>query len=102
MERDDGERHYVLFYADSVSELIKKAGLDGVSFHSLRHTQASALLSNGVPIPPVAKRLGHANADIILSIYMRALEADEVATAKIREDAMVDLTGADKRQRKWI
>jgi integrase len=59
-----------------VVELMKKAGLEGVSLHSLRHTHASELLSKGVPIPTVAKRLGHANANITLSIYAHALEAD--------------------------
>ncbi|MDQ1474410.1 MAG: hypothetical protein QOJ99_5890 [Bryobacterales bacterium] len=34
-----------------------------------------------MPIAPVAKRLGHANANITLSIY--ALEADELAAANI-------------------
>jgi integrase len=68
-----------------VSELMKSAGLEGVSLHSLRHTHASELLSKGVPIPTVAKRLGHANANVTLSIYAHALEADEVAAAKIWE-----------------
>jgi integrase len=40
-----------------IVELMKKAGLEGVSLHSLRHTHASELLSNGVPIATVAKRL---------------------------------------------
>jgi len=81
-----------------VVELMRKAGLEGVSLHSLRHTHASELLSMGVPIPTVAKRLGHANANITLSIYAHALEADELAAAKIWDDAMVDVIGANKRQ----
>ena len=58
-----------------VSVMMRKAGLEGVSLHSLRHTHASELLSKGVPIPTVAKRLGHANANITLSIYAHALES---------------------------
>ncbi len=83
-----------------VSELMRKAGLVNVSLHSLRHTHASELLSQGVPIPTVAKRLGHANANVTLSIYAHALEADELAAAKIWNDAMVDVIGANKRQPK--
>jgi integrase len=81
-----------------VSELMKKAGLEGVSLHSLRHSHCSELLSKGVPITAVAKRLGHANANITLSIYAHALEADELAAAKIWDDAMADVIGANKRE----
>lgn len=59
-----------------------KAGLEGVSLHSLRHSHASELLSKGVPILTVAKRLGHATPNITLSIYAHALEADELAAAR--------------------
>jgi integrase len=57
-----------------------------VSLHDLRHTHASELLSKGVPITAVAKRLGHANANITLSIFAHALEADELAGAKTWND----------------
>lgn len=81
-----------------VSELMKKTGLEGVSLHSLRHTHVSELLSKGVPITTVAKRLGHANANVTLAIYAHALEADELAAAKIWDDAMANVIDANKRQ----
>jgi hypothetical protein len=81
-----------------IVELMRKSGIEGVSLHSLRHTHASELLSNGVPIPTVAKRLGHANANVTLSIYAHALEADELAAAKIWDDAMVDVISANKKR----
>jgi integrase len=83
-----------------VSALMKSVGLDDVSLHSLRHTHASELLSNGVPIPTVAKRLGHANPNITLSIYAHAIEADELAAAKIWNDAMADVIDANKQEPK--
>jgi integrase len=49
------------------------------------------LLSKGAPIPTVAKRLGHANANVTLQIYSHALEADELAAAKVWDDAMADV-----------
>lgn len=81
-----------------IVELMKKAGLEGVSLHSLRHPHPSELLSAGVPIPTVAKRLGHANANITLYLYPHALEADELAAAKIWDDAVATVIGANKRQ----
>ena len=77
---------------------MKKAGIESVSLHSLRHTHASELLSSGVPIPAVAKRLGHANANVTLSIYAHALEADELAAAKIWDDAMATVIADHKRE----
>ncbi len=80
-----------------VVELVTKCGIEGVSLDSLHHTHASELISKGVPITTVAKRLGHANANITLSIYAHALEADELAAAKIWDAAMADVIGVYKR-----
>jgi integrase len=74
-----------------VAEIMAKAGLRGVSLHSLRHGHASQLLSDGVPIPTVSKRLGHANPTITLKLYSHALESDELAAAQRWDDAFADI-----------
>ncbi len=74
-----------------VVEMMRKVGLTGVSLHSLRHSHASSLLSNGVPIAVVSERLGHADQNITLSIYSHALPADTKAAAKVWNDAMADV-----------
>lgn len=81
-----------------IRELVQRAGLEGVGLHTLRHSNASQLLSSGVPIPVVSKRLGHANPNITLQIYSHALEADEVAAAKIWNDAMADVIQVNRKQ----
>ncbi|MDQ1472035.1 MAG: hypothetical protein QOJ99_3515 [Bryobacterales bacterium] len=96
--RPEGAYYSPVSIGCRVARMMKEVGLVGVSLHSLRHTHASELLSKGVPIPAVAKRLGHANANITLSIYAHALEADELAAAKIWDDAMADVIGANKRE----
>lgn len=54
--------------------LLRKAGLPvKMRFHDLRHTAASLLLAEGVPIPIVSAMLGHANSSITMSIYSHAL-----------------------------
>ncbi len=83
-----------------VTELATKAGLKGAGLHSLRHSHVSELLSNGVPIPTVSKRVGHANPNITLSIYAHALEADELAAAKIWDDAMANVISGNQREPK--
>lgn len=96
--RPEGTYYSPVSLGCRVARMMKEAGLAGVSLHSLRHTHASELLSQGVPIPTVAKRLGHANANITLSIYAHALEADELAAAKIWGDPMATVIGENKRQ----
>lgn len=68
--------------------IAKKAGLPGVSLHTLRHSHGSQLLSLGVPLPTVSKRLGHANTHVTATIYSHALPHDEIAAAKLWNDAM--------------
>jgi integrase len=74
-----------------VAEIMAKAGLRGISLHSIRHEHASQLLSEGVPIPTVSKRLGHANPTITLKLYSHALESDELAAAQRWDDAFADV-----------
>ncbi len=76
---------------------MRKVGLQGVSLHSLRHSHASRLLSNGVPIAVVAQRLKHTDQNITLSIYSHALPADTQAAAKIWNDAMADVIAETRK-----
>jgi integrase len=65
-----------------VVEMMRAAGLEGVSLHSLRHSSASIALSGGVPLAVVSERLGHADQNITLSIYSHAMPADKRAATK--------------------
>jgi integrase len=80
-----------------VVELMRKAGLAGVSLHSLRHSHASSLLSKGVPLAVVSERLGHADQNITLGIYSHALPADSNAAAKVWNDAMADVIAVARK-----
>jgi integrase len=66
----------------------KKAGLCGVSLHTIRHSHGSQLLSFGVALPTVSKRLGHANVHVTATVYSHALPEDEIAAAQIWNNAM--------------
>ncbi|MGD1096344.1 MAG: tyrosine-type recombinase/integrase [Bryobacteraceae bacterium] len=68
--------------------IAKKAGLAGISLHTIRHSHGSQLLSLGVPLPAVSKRLGHANVHVTATVYSHALPDDEVTAAQIWNDAM--------------
>jgi len=51
------------------------ARLRRVTFHTLRHSCASAMIAGGAPITEVQHRLGHANPAITLQVYSAFLQA---------------------------
>ena len=51
------------------NRLLKEANLPAIRFHDLRHTGASLLLNNGIPVIVVSRRLGHARPSITLDVY---------------------------------
>ena len=51
--------------------------MSDITPHCLRHTHASTLLSKGIPIKYVSKRLGHRNQKTTLDIYDHVLQADK-------------------------
>jgi integrase len=60
--------------------LLERAGLPPIRLHDMRHSHASLLLGNGVPVKVVSERLGHAQASVTLNVYQHVLPgADEEA-----------------------
>ncbi len=57
--------------------LRKKADLDAVRLHDLRHFAATRLLVAGVPVRTVSGRLGHANASTTLGVYAHFVEESD-------------------------
>jgi integrase len=71
------------------ARLRKKAGLDDVRLHDLRHYVATQLLGAGVDPRTVAGRLGHANPSITMSVYGHFLPEKDRAAADIL-DGLLD------------
>lgn len=63
--------------SQTIVRRLRKAGIEKASFHTLRHTHASHLLSRGVPLPAVSARLGHADSNITARVYSHALPDDD-------------------------
>jgi len=59
--------------------------LPRVSFRSLRHTHASALIASGVDILAVSRPLGHSRASTTLNVYGHVLDGGDEAAAKAIE-----------------
>lgn len=45
-----------------------------ITAHALRHTHASLLLENGIPIETISRRLGHENSKVTKEIYLHVTE----------------------------
>jgi integrase len=70
----------------SVSALIKRLKLPkGVSLHTLRHTQASQLLADGMDVATVSKRLGHTDSSTTMRVYAHVIQGRDRAAAEMVE-----------------
>ena len=66
---------------DLWKRLRKLAGLEGVRIHDLRHTFASQAAMQGIPLPVVARLLGHAQVQMTLR-YAHVSDRDVEAAAE--------------------
>ena len=68
------------------SDIIKKYGLRKLTFHGLRHTMASILISHDVPLINVSNFLGHSDISTTANIYAHLDKASKQASADIITD----------------
>ena len=61
--------------------LARRIGMPEITFHGLRHTHASQLISAGVDIVTISKRLGHAKPSVTLAIYAHMFTSDDSKAA---------------------
>jgi integrase len=91
----------ILEYNNFMSRIFRPAvnslGFDGVSFHSLRHTTASLLISQGTPVTTVAGILGHASTQMTLDVYGHLYEDDASKYVDRLGDSLFG-TGTDKER----
>lgn len=55
----------------------EKSGVKKIRIHDFRHSHASLLLSLGVPITVISKRLGHTDINMTLNTYSHLIPKDE-------------------------
>ena len=73
-------------FPDSISQwftkFIKRSGLPKVTVHSLRHTYASIMIADGVPLVAVSHQLGHAQSSTTANIYAHIIASAEARAAQ--------------------
>lgn len=70
--------------------LDKHEELPRVRLHSLRHSNATLLIAEGVDIRTVSNRLGHAQTSTTLNVYAHALKSRDAAAADCLDNALND------------
>lgn len=78
--------HYV---TESFPKLLKANGLRPVRYHDLRHSCASLLLANGVPMKQIQEWLGHSDFSTTANIYAHLNYSSKLTSA----DAMLNGLG---------
>jgi integrase len=70
---------------------LEKAGVKNVRFHDLRHTAASLMLNNGVPVLVVSKILGHSKTSTTLDIYGHLIPTMQENAARIMDELLTPI-----------
>ena len=70
------------------SDFAKKCGIEGVTFHGLRHTAATYMIKNNVPISTVSGVLGHAQISTTLNTYTHVIEDTKKSAINIMADVI--------------
>jgi integrase len=61
----------------ALPRLLAQAGLPRLTFHGLRHSLATILLSEGADVAAVSAMLGHSDASITLRVYRHVLPGEQ-------------------------
>lgn len=79
---------------DAIKRAAAAAGLsDDITTHDLRHSHASVLIHQAIPITDISRRLGHSSPDITLKTYSHFYkDSDKAIAATLEKCAQTVLT----------
>jgi len=73
---------------------LKKAGVDRIRFHDMRHTYASLLIEQGENIKYIQNQLGHSSPSITLDVYAHLLKPSNPQAASKLENTIFSDSGS--------
>lgn len=80
------------------SKLLEQNGLRHIRFHDLRHSCASLLLANDVPLKQIQEWLGHSDIGTTANIYSHLDYKSKITSANVMDNI---LTLPDTGQTGW-
>ncbi|WP_448628657.1 tyrosine-type recombinase/integrase [Geodermatophilus sp. URMC 64] len=98
---DGGYRHPEGFsrrFTEQVGQARRALGEDqlpAIRLHDLRHTHATLLLADGVPVKVVSERLGHAGAMITLTVHQHVHPGSSLGLLTSRSIGVIECPRGD-------
>ena len=93
-----GERMRANYLTSAFPKFLEDHGLRRMRFHDLRHSCASLLLANGVPLKHIQEWLGHSDIGTTANIYSHLDYKSKITSANVMDNI---LTLPDTRQTGW-
>ena len=82
------------YISTSFPKLLENNGLRHIRFHDLRHSCASLMLANGVPMKQIQEWLGHSDFSTTANIYAHLDYSSKLFSA----DVMLSSLGLEKSE----
>ena len=95
-----GERMNPNYLTQYFPEYIEKHGLRKMRFHDLRHSCASLLLANGVPLKQIQEWLGHSDFSTTANIYAHLDYRSKISSAQAMVNGLA-LPSSDSFENRW-
>lgn len=83
-----GNRLKLSYISTAFPVLLKRNGLRPIHFHDLRHSCASLLLKNGVPMKQIQEWLGHSDFSTTANIYAHLDAGSKLTSAQAMEKGL--------------
>ena len=72
----------------AVDRVYNKIGVEPIGFHVYRHTYASMLANNGIPIQTLAALLGHTDSNTTARYYVNISKEQKQAAANLIHEVL--------------
>ena len=90
-----GERMRANYLTSAFPKFLEDHGLPRMRFHDLRHSCASLLLANGVPLKHIQEWLGHSDFTTTANIYAHLDYKSKITSAQAMETGLALPEGGD-------
>lgn len=87
--QDDGKPITPSTISKWFEKFIKQIGLPVITFHGLRHTNATLLIAQQVDVATVSARLGHAQITTTYNFYVHPLKSHDKHAGNVLENLLV-------------
>lgn len=95
-----GERMKPDYLTTAFPEYLKRHGMKKIRFHDLRHSCASLLLVNGVPLKQIQEWLGHSDFSTTANIYAHLDYTSKISSAQAMENGL-QLPSSNRFKSEW-